>query len=430
MIFVKNYPATYLLLFLLISLANSLTLKKAQEYLLARNLEKAAANMELCKKSYEEAEAKAIWYPSIDIVGSYNYFSEKNSVALLGRKEVLGTNYRTEAGIDISWPITQAFVNIYNVRYRHFALMAKEAQNKSLKNLLSFKLGTMFFLWNLSYNQLEVHNTLIEQLEDLLKQTQNKYNAGFCSISKLLEVKARVASAKTDLISAKSLCDSIRFEIQNFLQCTDSSFIPEEYSFNLDSMQLASLDTISINNTRAELTSLEYLEDQLKVFHKIISGQKYPSLVAYGGYRYANPGLNMGDSTFMGYAIAGIMLKWNIFDGFKVSSQHKQTKQQQEIIKIQKKQMIDSWNNAINNAKMQIKRAQSQLDAAKTSCEAAEAVLTDAKNNFSSGTATQTDVLNALSARAMALLSVKKAEFMMNMAILQLYYASGKDIEF
>jgi hypothetical protein len=42
----------------------------------------------------------------------------------------------------------------------------------------------------------------------------------------------------------------------------------------------------------------------------------------------------------------------------------------------------------------------------------------------------QSDVLNALTARSRAALAVKQAAFMKNLAILQLYYASGRELKF
>lgn len=430
---------TGICLFFLPAVIHGLSLRQAQESMLNNNLDIVMAYQDYCKKSFEEAEAKAAWWPSLDMVGTYNYFSEKNSIvypsdipipAMAGKTMTLGTNYRAEAGLDLSYPITTAFVNRYNVRYRRLALQVKDAQNAGLKNQLSLRLGAMYFLWSLSFRQVEVYQTLVEQLNQQAAQAQNQKTAGLAASSKVLDALARVASAKADLISAQNQSDSLRYELVNFTQCQDTAPAPEDYSFGMDSFSLMALDTVSLNSGRPELAAMDLGITQLLVLQDIIRGQKYPNLVAVAGARYANPGLKMGSDDFMLYGQAGAQLRWNLFDGFRVTNQRKQTAQQAEVVKFQKQQMIDTWNNAIRSAKLQVTRALRQSEAAQASLVAAEAVAVDAKNSLSAGVVTQTDYLNALTARARAALAVKQAEFAKNMAILQLYFAAGRELKF
>jgi outer membrane protein TolC len=423
--------------------ASELTLKKAQEYLLFRNSDIDVANQEYCKKSFEEAEAKALWYPSLDIVGSYSHLTDSQSTTIpLSKLNPLATPgattsfnipnslNRTEIGADLTYPITTAFVNLFNVRYRHLALSAKEMQNTGLKNQLSFKLGALFLQWSMSFQQVDVYNTLVAQLAELAKQTENLRAGGLAAASKVLDVKARLAGAWADLVTAQNQCDSLKIEFLNLIQCQDSAFEPHDYSFTVDSAALADIDTIKLNAVRPELIALDLSMEQLSVFQRIISGQKYPNLIAFAGVRYGNPGLAMGADKFMGYGQAGLQLKWNLFDGGKVSSQHKETDQQTEIIRTQRRQLIDTWNNAIKNAKLLVTRAQRQAEAAEAALAAAEALANDAKNNLAAGVATQADVLNALTARSRAALAVKQAIFMKNLAVLQLHFAAGKELNF
>jgi outer membrane protein TolC len=426
-------------LFCLPAIIYGLSLKQAQESLLYNNLDIVTAYQDYCKKSYEEAEAKAVWWPSLDVVGGYNYFTEKNTIDIPSgtfapgspaKEWSLGTNYKAEAGLNVSYPVTAAFVNIFNVRYRHLALQMKDAQNEGLKNQLSFKLGALYFLWGLSFSQTEVYQTLVQQLTDQAAQAQNLKTGGLASSSKVLDALARLASAKADLVTALNQTDSLKFELLNFTQCKDADPAPEGYSFDVDSAALMTLDTLSLNSSRPELAAMDLGINQLTVLQDIIRGQKYPSLVAVMGYHYANPGLKMGGSDFMGYGQAGLALTWNLFDGFKVTNQRKQAAQQAEIVKYQKQQQIDTWNNAIKNAKLQVTRAVRLHDAAQASFVAAEAVTADAKNSVAAGVITQSDYLNALTARARAALGVKQAAFMKNMALLQLYFASGRELKF
>jgi outer membrane protein TolC len=426
--------------------ASGLSLKEAQESLLSNNLDIVSANQDYGRKSYEEAEAKAAWWPSLDVVGSYNYFTEKNTITfpndglsgtplagLAGRSLSMGNNYRAEAGVDLVYPLTSSLVNIYNVRYRRLGLRTKDAQNAGLRNQLSFRLGAMYFAWILSYGQTDVYRKLVDQLAEQATQARNLSAGGVSSNSKVLDALARLAAAKADLVTAQNQCDSLRFEIVNFTRCKDSAVSPEDYSFGLDSEAVAALDTVGLNVSRPELRAVDLVISQQSALSDIISGQKYPNLVASLGYRYGNPGLKMGGTEFMNYGQVGLQLKWStlsLFGWSASSSQQKQVSYGIESAKYQKQQMVDAWENAIRNAKLQVTRAMRQRDAARAALTAAEAVSADAKNSLAAGVATQTDVLNALTARARADLSVRQAEFMKNMAILQLYFAAGREISY
>jgi outer membrane protein TolC len=278
-----------------------------------------------------------------------------------------------------------------------------------------------------------VHQTLVQQLTDLAAQARNLATGGLASSTKVLDALARLANEQADLVTAQNQSDSLRFELVNFTQCRDSALLPENYSFGLDSAAAASLDTVNLNTARPELAATDLFISQQAALSDIMGGQKYPNLVASVGYRYANPGLKMGGSDFMGYGQAALQLKWSttsLFGWSGPSNQQKQTSYQIEIAKYQKQQMIDSWNNAIKNAKLQVTRAMRQHDAAQAALTAAEAVVADAKNGLAAGTITQTDYLNAITARARADLSVRQAAFMKNMAILQLYFAAGRELKF
>lgn len=349
------------------------------------------------------------------------------------RDITLGTNYRTEAGVDLSYPLTTALVNTFNVRYRRLALTMKDAQNAGLKNQFSFRLGALYFAWALSYSQVEVYQALVQQLADQTSQARNLSAGGVTSSSRVLDALARLANAQADLVTAQNQSDSLRLELVNFAQCKDSALAPEPFSFGLDSASLAALDTVALNTARPELASVDLFISQQSTLSDIIGGQKYPNLVASVGYRYANPGLKMGGSDFMGYGQAGLQLQWSatsIFDWSGPSSQQKQTSSQIEIAKFQKQQMIDSWNNAIKNAKLQVTRAARVRQAAAAALAAADAVVVDAKNGLAAGTLTQSDYLNAITSKAKADLAVRQAAFMSNLALLQLYFAAGRELRF
>jgi outer membrane protein TolC len=419
---------TFIILVFLLQ-ANALTLQQAQNMMFAKNLDIVISNQEYCKKYYELSEAKSVWYPSLDASASYTGFTQKDSINIGVFKNAIPSD-KGELGIDLSYPVTAAFVNMYNIKYRDLAIKVKFAQNAALKNQLSFKLGTLFFQWDFSFSQTEVQKLLVSQDEAALAQLKTLETAGIATHSKVLQAQARLESARVQLAACENTSDSMRLELADFIQSPDSALFPEAYSFALTASNTLSIDTVSLNTGRPELMAMDLSLSQLSAFNDILLGQKYPNLIFDVGYRYGKPGLNLTGTDFMGYGIASAQLKFNIFNGFKVSSQQHQNQTQMEIVQFQKQQLVDAFNSSLKTTKLQLKWAQKQEKSALISLEAAQAFAEDLKNSLSSGTITALDYLDAVNSEAIAKLALKQAQFLQNISILKLYYVAGKELKF
>ena len=415
--------------------AHAMTLGQAQAIMFVKNLDIVIANQEYCKKYYELAEANAVWYPSLDASASYNGFTQDNSLSIkLPTGQSLGENLpssRAELGVDLSYPVTAAFVNMYNVKYRDLAIKVKFAQNAALKNELSFKLGFLFFQWDFSYFQTDVQKNLVSQYDSAVAQLKTLEGGGMAAHSKVLQAQARLESAKVELSARENRSDSMRIELVNFIQGgADTVVAPEPYVFPADISGASTADTVSLNTGRPELTAMDMTISQLSTLNDILKGQKYPNLVIDFGYRYAKPGLSLTGTDFMAYGIASAQLKFNIFDGNKVTSQQHQNQTQIQIAQAQKQQLINNFNSSLKTTKLQLAWAKKQEKASLVSLDAAHAFSDDSKNSLSLGTATSLDYLDAVNNEATAKLAVKQAKLLQNIALLKLYYVAGKELNF
>ena len=413
-----------------------LSLQEAQRCLFSNNIDIAIADKEYAKKTSEVREARATWYPSLDAAGSILYQSKRNSVSLklpppIGtQNQSIGTYDRDELGIDLSYPITAALVNIYNVKYRNIALKIKQAQNDGLKNQLSMKLGTLYFTWEMAGKQLAVQTMLVTQFDSTVALLSSMQKSGLGTASRVLDAQARLENARVGVLTAENQVDSLKRELLTFINYTSTDAAPQDYSFMIDTAGWRIIDTLTVNRNRPELNALDLTASQLAVFNQALLGQKYPMLVCSAGYRYGKPGTAMGGTDFMSYAVAAVQLKFNIFDGFKVSSQREQVREQIDILGKQKEQLLTTWNNAVQTARMQYAKAKQQESAAKSALAAAHAFLIDAKNSLDAGSGTSLDYLNAVTGEASANLLVSQAQYAQKMALLQLLYVAGKDIRF
>jgi outer membrane protein TolC len=441
---IKAMKRTYLFLVLVPAImgtafkCHALSLSKAQEMMFSKNLDIIISSQEYCKKDMELSEANTFWYPSVDADGYYSYQNKKNTITLpiksvylpSGALEI-GTYDKSDIGLDISYPLTSALVNIYNVKHARIGVQVKSYQNEALKNQLSFKLASMYLLWDFSFCKANMQKVLITQMDAAVIQLQTLKAGGMVSSARILEARAKLENARLELCTDENTTDSLRREITDLIQCGDINITPENYDFGIDSELVAGLDTISLDPYRPEITALDLSVDQLSVMLDILSGQKYPNFVLTAGYHYGRPELNMGtDPDYMGYATAAVKFNFNLFNGDRTTIKQRQTQQQIEIVKMQRTQMINTLNNSIKSAKQDFLRAIKRKKAARLSLDAADTLVTDLKNSLMLGTVTSVDYLSSLSSRAAAEYSLKQAEFMEKIAILKLFFASGKKLKY
>jgi outer membrane protein len=427
----------HLLLLLLASVplvAGPFSLQEAQERLLKNNLDILAAEAELQKVEAELVETRAAWWPSLDASASYTILSEKNRIRFtipftgMTIDTTIGRYDHTELGIDLTYPIFTGFS-------RHFAVQSKLEYTESRKamlegtiNRITLSLGLLYLQWELSYKQADVRRALIERLEAYVRQVTAMHEAGTTLKSRVLEAKARLKLAQVDLGSAEDRTDSLRRELMSLVLCKDEEIFPDTSGTAFDTLPIPKRAVV--DTARPELVMLAHIGAQIEQMRNALKYRHFPSLVGIAGYRYANPGLAMGSTTFMGYGLAGLQLKWNLFDGLKVRAQHEQFSRQLDLIDIERTRQIETLERASAIAHEQVNNAAERLIATMASREAAQALADDLKNSLEAGVATTADYLDALVNLAEADLRVEQAKTAKKMAVLTLLYAMGKKLEY
>jgi outer membrane protein len=412
--------------------AEPMTLHEAYDRLFNNNLDIMVAQAELRKVEAELTETKSAWWPSVDVNGSYLYFSEKNSIkfSLLGREidTTIGTNDRAEIGLDLSYPLFTGFSRYYADHIKQQSVASKKAQLEGVINRITLTLGVLYLQWDLSYKQADLRRALVEQLETYTRQVTAMREAGTALQSKQLEAQARLQLARVDLAAAEDQSDSLRRELMSFILCKNNEIIPDSSGTAFDTLPIP--EQAVIDTLRPELVMLARLGDQIDLARRQLKFRHFPTIVGVIGGRYGKPGLAMGSDEYSGYGLAGLQLKWNLFDGLKVRSQYTQLDCQLELVDIERTRQIETLERTFAIAREQINNAANRLVATEESREAARALAEDLKNTLAAGMVTTADYLNALVNLAQAELMVEQAKTAKKIAMLKMLYAMGKEIKY
>lgn len=416
--------------------SEELSLRKSQEYLFQNNFDIAAKQKEVQKAEWEISEALSLWYPSVDLYGNYNYLTEKSKLQyppelssvfpLLSKPISLGNNYKTEFGLDVSYPLFTGFTRKYNLNTKRLNKTSSAGSLQVTKNRAAYTLGLLYLKWHFSYKQQEVRQQHLQYLEEYAKQTKILSDGGLIASVKVTESQAWLLAAQVDMLESKQLTDSLTRELSGLIKINHEAIKPQQDGYSFDSIPLPSM----IDSMRAELQIIQSNKDQLRESQKSISAQRLPIVSALAGYRVANPGIDMGGDKFMDYFLFGAQFKWNIFNGFKNKAQRSKLEKQMELLDIEKAKNIDAWNRSIVNFKADYQRSEEKIQAAQLSVKAADELVKALTASLYAGVVTSVDHLNALNSLSQAQLRLEQAIFQKRVAVINTLYASGINIQY
>jgi outer membrane protein TolC len=334
--------------------AKELSLHDAQAALFANNLDLMVAGQQVQIARLSLSETRATWQPSLDFFANYGYQTKKPKSQLnlpasvvstlppamasaLGTPMEINMQDRTELGIDLSYPLFAGFTRLNAQKAKQLGVDGQQAAFSALKNQLSLRLALVYFRWEVGRKQCAVQQALVNQLAALAAQRSEQYKGGTIAKSALLDAQARKETAAVDLMASFDLVDSLKTELMNLIQSSDSSIFPQTYAFPV-------IDTTGTLNTgRPELVALDKSNEQLAATKSILAGSRLPFVAGKAGYHYGKPGLNNGINEFMDYGVAGVNLTWNLYDGMKTHAQKAQIDAQQEMLKKQKGLLVDQF---------------------------------------------------------------------------------------
>ena len=416
--------------------AAALTLHEAQDRLFQGNPDLAIMRLEVERAENQVGEARAAWSPSVDALGSYGYVTERTHLQLdlpfplPGGTHIdrpLGDNDKAEVGVDATWALFTGFARGRNVDARKAGLRSRDAQMRGARNQMSLRLAALFHAWQLAGSQAACQEKLLVHARESERQLHDFVKAGTAVRSRALGAQAKAKAVEVDLLAAQNARDSLAYEVLALLGGEGDSLalvadtsLPAEPDWNTGSATAA----------RPDAEALDAGADQARLAAKALEGQRLPQLYGMAGLRYANPGVNLAGDEFMGYGIAGLQLKWNLFDGARNRSQRGQLDVQARVLSEQKRKLQGDWRKSMSTARLQYARWAAQYEAAQASREAARAASADLQKQVDAGVATAADWLEARNSEARAELAMEQARTMQRLARLQWEYASGKELRF
>lgn len=317
--------------------------------------------------------------------------------------------------------------------------LAREAAVLDLQAVINealLQVRTSFYSVLLAREQIKVQESNLELLQQQLKTSTDRYEAGTVSSFEKLRAEVAVANAKVPLITARNnyrlavealrlalgfttpQTESVRKE-PNFLGTLD--FTPQKFE------RQAAFEAARAN--RPDLERIAKLADAREEGVTAARSSLYPNVAAFGGWALRKgPTNHFGDSN-NGWLV-GVQSQWDIFDGRATQGRVAQARSalaQTRLTLTEARLAVD----------VEVSRAHSQWQQATELAEASARVVEQATESvrlanarYNAGTGTQLDVLSAQVDLTTARTNQIQAFYSYNVAVATLRKAMGQADDF
>ena len=295
---------------------------------------------------------------------------------------------------------------------------------------------TAFYNVLLAREKIKVQESNLELLQQQLKTTTDRFDAGTVSSFEKLRAEVAVANAKAPLITARN---DHRLAIEALRQALGFTTNKQEYlrkipdftgtldytpvSFDLQ----AAFDAAHAN--RPDLQRLAKLSASREESVTTARSNYYPTVSAFGGYQLRKGATNSFGDSADGFLV-GVQSQWNIFDGRATAGRVTQARSALEQTRL-------TENEAQLAAEVEVRRAFSQWQQATELADASQKVVAQAEEavrlanaRYSAGTSAQLDVLQAQVDLTTARTNQIQAYYSYNVAVATLRKATGLADEF
>ena len=406
----------------LVVLLNPLSIRaiESKPYNLQRAIDFALANnpdLQIMQDKIAQAEANlgialSSFYPTIKTGLSYEHSNNPSRafgmIIAQRRLDFLPTtdfnnpggtdNYRPE--VSASYSLFRGGQDYYQSKAAGLGVEATALEKSVVRNQLIQTISSIFYGYLAAIEADKVAVRSITAVENELKQSQNRYEAGSALKSDLLSLEVQLAEAQDSKIQTANAIELAKTGLKSLLG------IMANESFEIDSTRewtlpenkrtlIELLDQAMNQRPETEMASkhIKIAEQQLKAAR----GAFLPKADAYVSYGSDSKDLDF--NTNRDNVTAGVMVEMDIFSGFRDSEKVKKAEHQLAIAKKISKRTQLNIENSVKTAHLKISEALARVKVTSSSVKAAEEALRLVNEQRKAGVVTVTRYIEAEVAR-------------------------------
>lgn len=424
-----------------------LSIKEAMQTAVKNNNNLKQARLDVLSASYQKDLVKTNKYPKIGIDISAFIMNEQETdndpmvITLPGVPPP--DNTVTAPPFNMSTPdhLYKAELNITQPLYLGGSIKNNlEATSQLQKNkqdiLMQAKQDILFQTVALYFNVVRaqksylVEDKIIQLSKKNLEDVQVKYEAKAVTKYELIRAESDVLEAESAFHQAYSDLQNAKIELANILHISPDFTPTDSFSLTESTPEVEKEIEFALKN-RYDIKSFSKLVNAFEAQSDAVSSEYKPQvyLRATGGVQDPELGLLGGDNVFGPTYQVGIVVQWNIFDGFKKNARKQIIENDKYKWKAQQQLVIEKIKEEVRKACVNIAQSKKVVEismkAQLKSGEVYDLVTTGYQNQKN----TQLELLDARLQMSRTYRDLVNATFKHELARVQLAYITGRFTE-
>lgn len=276
---------------------------------------------------------------------------------------------------------------------------AAKQTSAAVRNALGFEVVRAFQTVLKTREFIRATEAAVHAFESHLDVARKRLAGGTLLKSDVLDVEVRLSQAREDLVRARNARALAERALRNLLGVEDEDFT------SADNAPTVSAPDVSKVLLHPELAAAHDREKVAQANVRVARSGYLPSLSAFGALDRDYGWVTDGEGNSY---TAGILLQWDLWDGFSTRAKSREAKANLEMAREQQRKLRLALDFETEQARLELKAANERLAVTEKSIELANESASLTRNRFEQGLALSTQLIDSETALVAA--RVRRAE--------------------
>ncbi|REC72858.1 TolC family protein [Chryseobacterium rhizosphaerae] len=388
---------------------SALSFSEATNMMMNKNIEVKINNKKIETSHYKIKAAQSMFYPQIKAFGVATYIDKEYRLNLNDKRDQLATLFQLHSpdilgnwdftlqkkdmafgGISMAWPIytggkIKSAVNISKIN----AEVAKVDKNNSEQSLIS-ELANSYFKTKLAEEAVTVKENVLEVMNVHLSNSVKMESNGIIAGVEVLQAKVAVAEAERQLLASKKDLQLAKTALSATLE-TEEEFTLTTPFFLKENMNSLEEYKEKAAANYPQIQKLKLVEEIAQQGINIEKAGHLPTVLLTGQQILASHNFPLVKNPL----ILGIMVTYDLFDGFGQKNKILAAKSEKETIEMTREKLQLDIKTYVEKLYNELKKSDEQIVSLNESIKLAEELVRIRKASFAEGISTSTDVIDA-----------------------------------
>jgi len=385
------------------------TLERSLDYALTHNPDARIAQQRIAAAQAGLEQANSAFWPRLQVQSGYtrtdnpmlafgSILNQRSYSSSLNFNDVPDVDNLNARGI-VTVPIYAGGRNVAGRQAAKANTEAAKQESAAVRNALGFEVSRAFHTVLKTRQFIRATEAAVNSFESNLGVATKRLDGGSLLKSDVLDVEVRLAQAREDLVRARNANTLAERALRNLLGIEDGDFIVA------DSAPIVSAPNSGDFTHRPELAAAHERENAAQAQVRGSKSGYQPRVNAFGSLDYDYGWVTQGDGKSY---TAGVMLQWDLWDGFSTRSKAREAKANLESAHEEQRKVRLALNFEVEQAQLDLKAADERLAVSSKTVEQATESAKLTRGRFEQGLALSTQLIDSETALVSA--RVRRAE--------------------